>query len=247
VEEDASSAPTCGKMLKQEPPPGYVLFSAATERLASGMWGGFKQPAIIAILRKNHWTRIRFGPQHQMAVRRLCQAVRSEELTLYASARIEGSPQPLPINLVRKLIGSRGGLPDRVVRPWYGWVEQGLVCAEVFRLLQQGELLLLTADFEGWYRRERRNGAWPSQRARKQKRRRRGRPSQRTEAMRERILGLVRSGEWSARDGFPALRQRLEERDGAAPSEDTLRRAVEELFLDTGEPELVIRRRLKRK
>src|SRR5207253_1093433 len=65
--------------------------------------------------------------------------------------------------------------------------------------------------------------------------RRRGRPTKRTEPLRNAILALVNDGAWRATDGMPALGRLLKERYREPPSCDTLGRVVDGLYRLTGE------------
>ena len=91
-----------------------------------------------------------------------------------------------------------------------------------------------------WYRKERAKGRWPSQAPRVRKT---GRPSVRTQGLKDAIIAALRDGKTSVAE----LRRRLEATGRTdVPSPDTLARLVDQLHRETGEPELLRKRSRRR-
>src|SRR5262249_50437994 len=86
-------------------------------------------------------------------------------------------------------------------------------------------------EFSAWYQAERTKGIWWSQRS---KLIRNGRPPKQTDALRGAVTALVRDGGWSGKSGIPALRHLLVTSSHDVPSDDTLRRLVDQLHSETG-------------
>jgi hypothetical protein len=142
----------------------------------------------------------------------------------------------LSIEVLKRLIAPRGGIPDHAVRP-------SLKAAggnnQLLALLVKGILLVSKKEFDNWYRSQRSKRRWASQRL--TKRRSGGRPSVQTEALRSAIFSILLENKLSIAE----LRRRLL---GAGqmgvPSSDTLERLVDQLYRETGEKNL---RRIKRR
>lgn len=181
-----------------------------------------------------------FGPWREEAGKLLRTAVIQGKLGVYVSpvgaAAIKNyRPEPLkvPCDILRRMIPQRGSLPDHIVRP-----SLKLTGADekIFDLLRNGVLLVHAKEFDHWYRSERANGKWPSQRSN----RRKGRPSKQTDGLRAAVMTLMREQNTS----IPELRRRLIAFGRTeVPSLDTLRRLVDRQYRETGEPAL---RRTKR-
>lgn len=181
-----------------------------------------------------------FGPWREEAGKLLRTAVIQGKFGVYvspvgAAAIKKCRPELLkvPCDTLRRMIPQRGSLPDHTVRP-------SLKLAggdeKVFDLLRNGVLLVHTKEFEDWYRSERANGKWPSQRSK----RRKGRPSKQTDGLTTAVMTLMREQKTS----IPELRRRLIALGRTeVPSLDTLGRLVDRQYRETGEPAL---RRTKR-
>jgi hypothetical protein len=63
------------------------------------------------------------------------------------------------------------------------------------------------------------------------------------------VIGLVRDGKWTAKDGIAMVRRLLVEDSSASevPSPDTLARLVDRLHWETGESEFFRAKRARRK
>jgi hypothetical protein len=118
----------------------------------------------------------------------------------------------------------------------------GLRTEQLFALLTRGHLALREAEFAAWYRGERGRGKWASQKSRSKTRG--GRPTKQTERLRGWILKFVEDKSWRADKPIILLRHLLTASIGPdSPSDDTLARLVDNLFLETGEPGLRRNRR----
>src|SRR6266478_6982950 len=115
------------------------------------------------------------------------------------------------------------------------------------RFLTSGFLVVRANDFDAWYRSERAKCKWPSQRH--SQRSSIGRPSTQSDAVRNGVIGLVRDGKWTAKDGIAMVRRLLVEDSSASevPSPDTLARLVDRLHWETGESEFFRAKRARRK
>jgi hypothetical protein len=151
-------------------------------------------------------------------------------------------PLALPLNLVRQLsTNARGILADHAIRPTLKTAEHD---PKLFRLLSVGLLLIRESDFNDWYRSERGTGKWPSQRSRSKHGN--GRPTKQTEAIGNKVLALVDSGAWSAKQSIAKLHRLLKGDHPDVPSPDTLARLVDQLHDETGDSTLLRTRRAQR-
>jgi hypothetical protein len=143
----------------------------------------------------------------------------------------------------KRLIASRGSLPDHPIRPSIKSAEGN---ERLFALLTVGLLVVRASDFEDWYQSERAKGRWPSQRSKSKISE--GRPTKQTEAIRNAVLALVRDHKWNGKDPISGL-QRLLVASGRSevPSQDTLARLVDHLHSEMGEAELLRIPRRRRK
>jgi hypothetical protein len=240
-------------------PYGFILFSDAISRLANGMWGGLQRPVPVQVIKRTFpRERIGFSRWREQAGQCLGQAAAEGNLAVYLAIRsplalripaltrrhlTETEPMLVPVEVVRRLMTSHGSLPDHPLRPSMKIAggDQKLLA-----LLTIGVLVVRESEFNDWYRSEHAKGKWASQRSRSK--RRGGRPTKQTEAMRSAIWGLVRGGAWSGKASITEL-HRLLINSGQAnvPSSDTLARLVEQLHHETGEPGLLRRRRSPRR
>jgi len=111
-----------------------------------------------------------------------------------------------------------------------------------------GVLLVRTTDFEAWYQSERGKGKWPSQRSKSKLKIGSGRPTKQTETMRNAVIRLVREEKWGGEIGVTELRRLLiDSGRNDVPSTDTLRRMVDQLHRETGEPALFRKAPARRK
>lgn len=241
-----------------DPPKDFLRISCAVNRLSDGMWGGLRQPDPVADIKQDQKKlSVGFGPWGERAGQRLRVAaikgklviyvfakpqVRSEDrsLTDYSPEKVE--PVAVPVNVVKRLISSRGGLPDHPIRPSIKTAEGN---EKLFASLTVGLLVVRTGDFDVWYQSESAKGRWPSQRS---KLKINGRPTKQTDPLKNAVLALVHDRKWSGKDAISALHRLLVASERSdLPSQDTLARLVDQLHRETGETGLlrVTRARLK--
>ncbi len=138
-------------------PNDFLRISCAVNRLSDGMWGGLQRPDPVAAIKQDQKKlSLGFGPRREKAGRRLRAAAVRGKLTIYVFAkpqvRSEGQglkdcspekiePVAVPVNVVRRLIASRGGLPDHPIRPSIKTVEGN---EKLFALLTGGLLVPVT-------------------------------------------------------------------------------------------------------
>ena len=119
---------------------------------------------------------------------------------------------------------------------------------KLFGLLKVGVLVMRESEFKHWYRSARARGKWPSQRSKLQANKRGGRPSKKTQSLQNTILDFVRDATWTAKDGPTKLRRLLIVGGHVAvPSRDTLRRLINDMHAATGQQELLLKKRFRRK
>ena len=240
-------------------PADFLPLSHAIDRLADGMWGGLQRPEPVAVIKQDQKKlSLGFGPWREEAAQRLRAAAIEGELVIYLLAEsqvrsedhnfTECSPEKIeplvvPVNVVKRLIVSRGGgLPDHPIRPSIQTAEGD---QKLFALLTVGLLVVRASDVDVWYQSERTKGKWPSQKSKKKKD---GRPTKQTDALRNAVLALIHDDKWSGKDPISALHGML----GASgrsdvPSQDTLARLVDHLYRETGEAALLRIPRARRK
>ena len=168
--------------------------------------------------------------------------VRSEDHSLTACFPEKIEPVAVPVNVVKRLIASRGSLPDHPIRPS---IETADGNQKLFALLTVGLLVVRTSDFDVWYQSERAKGRWPSQRS---KLKINGRPTKQTDRLRNAVLALVHDHKWSGKDPISALHRMLVASGySEAPSQDMLARLVDHLHRETGEVGLLRITRARRR
>ena len=115
-----------------DPPKDFLRISCAVNRLSDGMWGGRRRPDPVATIKQDQKKlSVGFGPWQEKAGQRLRAATVKGELVVYVLANpqvrsktrklTEYSPEKIepvavPVNVVKRLITSRGGLPDHPIR-----------------------------------------------------------------------------------------------------------------------------------
>jgi hypothetical protein len=145
----------------------------------------------------------------------------------------------------------RGGLPDHPVRLSVSVLRTHLVAPDVFAALSKSALYLQRTEFDAWYEKQKRRRRGPSQRTSKKRQKKRkeppGRPTKITNELLTSIKALVAQGKWSAPDGIAKLARLLA--SNGAPLRNTLRRAVDQLYLEIGDTRyrVVPRKRSKAK
>jgi len=224
----------------------FLPWSEAVNRLADGMWGGLQRPEPVVVIKQSYKKlSVGFGPWREKAGRLLRVAAVKGKLAIYILAKNQvrfddhdltgdasAKPEPpsVPVPVIKRLILSRGTLPDHPIRPSMQTAEGN---ENLFALLTVGLLVVRASDFDVW---ERAKGRWPSQRSKEKKN---GRPTRQTEALENAVLALVKDLKWSGKDGITTL-HRLLVASGRSdvPSQDTVARLVDQLHRKTGDMRL---------
>ena len=126
------------------------------------VWGGLRRPEPLAAIKHDQKKlSLGFGPWREKAGRRLRAAAIKGELVIYLLAKPQArsedhsltecslekiEPVVVPVNVVKRLIISRGGLPDRPIRPSIKTTEGN---ETLFALLTVGLLAVRASDFDG--------------------------------------------------------------------------------------------------
>jgi hypothetical protein len=229
----------------------FLRFSAAVNRLAQGMWGGFRRPVPVRRLKREYKEKYKivvsvgYGPWKETAAQRLTTAAIKGRLPVYVSTSPEDQssdcdhkPVMIPTDVLGRLITRRGGIPNRAIQPSMKTVRDD---KRLLVLLHKGLLVVRKCEFESWYRSDRANGRWPSQRSRLKQG---GRPSVQTHALRDAVINAMRSPNMT----IAALhRQLVASGRSDVPSPDTLERLVDQLYLETGEAVFFRIKRSRRK
>ena len=243
-----------------DPSKDFLRISCAVNRLSDGMWGGLQRPDPVAAIKQEPDHKkllLRFGPWREQAGRRLRAAavkgklaiyvfanpqVRSEDHSLAVCSPEKIEPVAVPVPVVKRLIASRGSLPDHPIRPSLKTADGK---EKLFAFLTVGLLVVRASDFDGWYQSERAKGRWPSQRL---KLKINGRPTKQTESLRNAVLALVHDNKWNGKDPISALHRLLvASGHSEVPSQDTLARLVDQLHRETGDMKLLRVTRVRRK
>ena len=222
---------------------GFLRLSEAAHWLVQGMWGGLPRAVPVRTIKQSQTKlSVGFGPWQEQAKRRIRTAAVTGELAIYVhdDRHARGlslcsgdthAPVPVPPSVLKRMITSRGGLPDHPARTSVQITNGNL---RLLRVLTSGLLVVRKTDFDIWYRSERAKGKWPSQRSRLKPSS--GRPRKRSPEIKNAVGRLVRDQAWSAKDGIPALRRiLLQSGRVGVPNSSTLRLTVLELFVETGD------------
>jgi hypothetical protein len=223
------------------------------------MWGGLVAPTPVRACKAKFKLSTRFSGWQSRAAQSLTAAALDGNFRVYVVAdpklgpsidEPKAPPPPtkdptvVPTSILRKLITWRDMLPDRAIRPT---IKSTCGDLRLFVLLRIGILVVEEREFKRWYRSERSKGKWPSQASRSK--RGRGRPTKQTEPLRKAVLALLSDQAWNGDDGIARLRRLLI--DGGhlevVPSPDTIERFVGRLYVETGNPALFRKPRVKRK
>jgi hypothetical protein len=162
-----------------------------------------------------------------------------------------GRPHRIPLQALGRLSRTRGGLPDHAIRTSVALVRDNVVTSELFAALSKSAMYLQRSEFKAWYIRQKKRCQWPSQRTSKKPRTERkpliGRPSRITDELCTSIKARVEEGSWSAAEGISKLEKLMVSH--GAPKRDTLRRTVDRLYEETGDPRyrIIPRKRSKAK
>jgi hypothetical protein len=228
-------------------PEGFLRMSEAVDRLAQGIWGGLRRPAPVrAAKRSDTRASISFGPWKQEAGKRLRRAAIEGNLAIYLFAEQRTGPndqslRPVVVSLtvLGRLIASRETLPDHPIRPT---LKTTAGDQKTLELLQNGILLAAEQDFTHWYHSERAKRRWASQQS--TLKRKEGRPSKQTEALKNAVVDSMREQKTSI---VELHRRLLAAGRTDVPSPDTLGRLVHELYVESGDPQFLIKRRPRRR
>jgi hypothetical protein len=229
----------------------FLLISGAVTRLEAGMFGGaINRPEPVEVAKKIYpRASIGSGLQKEKAAEVVNVAIMSGDLTIYVltqpTADRSSQPLPVPIDVLQRLIKAGGGLPDHAIRLPFNLLRIKAVTPELFAALSNSAMFVREAEFEAWYQRQKRRRRWPSQVGSKKPRI--GRPSKQTDELLTSIRARAAENSWSGRDGIAPLVKLL--KTNGAPNRNTVRRAVQLLFEETGDPayRIVARKRAKAK
>ncbi len=223
----------------------FLLISEAVARLGDGMFGGrLKRPEPVNISKKCYpRASIGWELHKQEAAALVDAAIMSGDLSVHVRLCLnEGEPHrtlQLPLQALGRLIRTRGGLPDHVVRPTVALLGDKVVTSELFAALSKSALYLQKSEFEAWYDQIKSRGRWPSQRTRTMPRV--GRPTKHTDQLRTSIIARVEEGSWCAKQPVAELERLLAAM--GAPKRNTLKRTVDQLYRETGDIRYLITKR----
>jgi hypothetical protein len=229
----------------------FLLISEAVARLEAGMFGGaVKRPEPVKAAKKIYpQASIGWGEHKEKASAVVNTAIMAGDLavnvfTVSGPDRM-GRPLPVPVEVLGRLIRTRGGLPDHAIRPPITLLRNKLVTPQLFAALSSSALSVQQAEFQAWYQTQKSRGRWHSQRGSKKPRT--GRPSKQTDELLISIRARVAERTWSAPDGIAKLAKLLVSK--GTPKRNTLRRAVDQLYEETGDPQyrVIPRKRSKAK
>jgi hypothetical protein len=228
----------------------FLLISKAVARLEAGMFGGgLKRPEPVEAAkrpepvkaakkpyRKKSYRRASIGwsLQRQRAAALVDAAIMSGDLSVQVDLAEDGAHRMLqvPLQTLGRLVRTRGGLPDHAIRPMAILPRDNLVTPELLAALSKSAMYLRGSEFDAWYNRLKSRGRWASQRPSKAPRI--GRPSKQTAELRTSIIARVEEGSWSGAEPVARLVRLLALR--GAPLRNTVKRAVDQLYIETGDP-----------
>ena len=192
------------------------------------------------------------GARRQKAALAIQKAIMAGalEVNVFASAIGAGGSVRwlrVPVNVLKWLPKVRGSLPDRPVRPPLNLFRDKAIAPDLLAALSFSELHLSRPQYSAWYQREKNKGRWPSQR--EGKRTRIGSPSKIAPKLLKLIRDSVAEGAWDARNGIAPLVKLLLSKGAPNSNRFLVRRAVQQLFEETGDPayRIVPRKRAKQK
>ncbi|MBN9000861.1 MAG: hypothetical protein J0H75_01910 [Rhizobiales bacterium] len=217
-------------------------------RLEAGMYGSFNRPEqIVKIKKVEPRLSVGSGDRKQHAAALIDEAIGTGDLpvsVLAGSAGDQGQvPLQIPLPILAQMIRTRGGLPDRAIRP-EGIPDKAKVPKELLAALKHSALYVPHYAFDRWYKSARSKRNWPSQRSSKKSRT--GRPSKQNDGLRHSIIAFVNEGKWSAQQNSLASLMRLLEAKSEAPSRQTVARMLEQLYREKGDDRYRTGRRAKR-
>jgi hypothetical protein len=225
-----------------------LLISEAVARLEKGMFGGpISRPEPVRKLKEEAPRfSVGFGPQRERAAAVILSAMLEGDLLVHVLTRPtgEGARRSIvvPVDVLQRMPTARDGLPDHPVRHPVAFLRNYPVAEDLFAALSTSALHVKRTEFEAWYKKQKGLRRWPSQRTSNKPRT--GRPSKQTEPLFNWIRALMAEEKWSASDGIARLEKLLASK--GAPPRNTLSRAVDQLFVETGDPSYRIRKRARR-
>lgn len=212
---------------------GWLLLSKAVAQLKDGMYGNFGRAEAVKKAKKAYpGASIGFGLQKEDAAGSIDHAIISGELSVFVLPASDACESPLqvPPDVLRKMIRIRGGLPDHAVQSMRVFAKEP-IASELRQALAKSALYVRQSDFETWYKKDRKQIKWPSQRSSRKPRM--GRPSRQND-LRAEIIAQANQGQWSAQQKIADL-VRLLRSKGIIAERDTTRRVVDQLFKETGD------------
>jgi hypothetical protein len=226
--------------------PELLLISKAVARLKVGMYGGCPEPKPVARVKANikkgkkkgeRRPSIEWQPQKEDAAKYIYEAIVQGELSVLVlpdskEGEARGAPLQVPPDVLRKMIRTRDGLPDRCIQPMRIFAKEP-IAPELLAALSKSELYVRRKEFKAWYEEARKKRNWPSQRSRSKKNPI-GRPLKHSDLPTS-IATLVNTGRWSAEQNFIADLVRLLGSRGVKVSRQTVQRAVDQLHRETGD------------
>lgn len=235
-----------------------LLISEATARLEKGMYAQQCQPLMVAeakgrFERAKGWSQtsapackqkvyvpqktehrqklsLGHGPRREEAAKLIRTAALAGKLKVY-----DQTHNVVPPEILALIIPVRSALPDHPTRT-YCPPRGSPIDRDYLMRLSRGAIVLSKSEFELWYRTKKAKREWPSQEQSKKQRVKAGRP--RTAPMwRERIIECVDEGKWEAKKSIVVLKMLLlmSPTDEELPSDDTLARIVDDLFVKIGD------------
>jgi hypothetical protein len=229
----------------------FLLMSEAVARLEGGMFGGnIRRPEPVEAIKKlDPHISVGFGLHRQKAASAIHKAIMAGGLGVHVFGPLgaDGVRRVLqvPINVLAHLLKSRGGLPDHPIRLPFNLIRDHAVAPELLAALSSSAMFLKNTEFEGWYQQQKRRRLWPSQR--ESVKPRIGRPSKQTDELLISIRARAAENAWCASEGIAPLVKLLVSH--GQPTRNTVRRAVERLYEETGDPQfrIIPRKRAKAK
>jgi hypothetical protein len=232
----------------------FILLSEARSRLRDGMFGNLTRPVPVGEMKRKFprlslgsgdWTKAANAeiigavsegllPVYVMPAR-LLRKLKAKRFKLVDMRRLLANR--VDPRVLNSLIAPSGYWPDNPYRPSDTLVSDGLLSWDFFALLSEGLLVVPEPEFRAWYLRCYARGVWPSQRKPDRRRRTRGRPRL-AQSIKDQITIFANEKRWKPDQGISGLRRLFEEADvdSPAPSDETLQRRVDELYLETQDP-----------
>jgi hypothetical protein len=222
----------------------FILISEAVARLKVGMYASLNQPEPIAKIKKvEPRLSIELGAQKEDAAERIYEAIEKGKLSVFALStstedRVHEPHLQVPLNVLKQMILTRGGLPDHAIEPIRIFAKAS-IAPELLAALSKSELYIRRKEFDAWYEEAREKNNWPSQHTSRKLRKdgsfkpSMGRPSKQNH-LRNPIIALVNERCWSARQKIADLVRLLEAKQIKA-TRDTVSRVVDQLFKEKGD------------